>query len=413
MITLCPYQKRAVEWLCQRPRGIIQIPAGGGKTLVAAAALNQSLGNLLFIRKVAWIAPTTETRDQAKSAIASFPDLKKHAIRVECVSQSLDLGEIDLIVVDECKHAPAPMWRQIIEKAHCRFGLDATPFTEDPERNKVLLEMFDNQVFKVEREEVKRLVQAQVRLVQASSEVKEKIDWKIDQEYQNRCRFMLRTLGRKRFKRLPWRRIPEVRKKLEEKRVSISGLITQTPRIELIDSMLKEIGARFEVYRHCAWFACSQIGIMQNKARNAAVVSLATKHQFDQTLILVNQVEHGEELAKQIPGSQLAHSKLGRKKRAEVMQAVRSGECHCLIATSLADEGLDLPCLNVLILVSGGRSKIKAEQRTGRVLRSFAGKEQGIVYDFIDSQHPVMASQSRKRVSLYKSLGYSIEQAEL
>jgi superfamily II DNA or RNA helicase len=60
-------------------------------------------------------------------------------------------------------------------------------------------------------------------------------------------------------------------------------------------------------------------------------------------------------------------------------------------------------------MVSGGRSKIKAEQRTGRVLRAFAGKEQGLIYDFVDSQHPVMQNQSRKRVALYKSLGYQVE----
>lgn len=80
-----------------------------------------------------------------------------------------------------------------------------------------------------------------------------------------------------------------------------------------------------------------------------------------------------------------------------------------VIAASLADEGLDLPMANVLILVSGGRSSAKIEQRTGRVLRQWVGKEGSLIYDFEDHQHPMMRRHAMARQRLYWKLGYTIE----
>lgn len=80
-----------------------------------------------------------------------------------------------------------------------------------------------------------------------------------------------------------------------------------------------------------------------------------------------------------------------------------------MIATSLADEGLDVPRANILILAGGGRSGARIEQRTGRVLRTFHGKSRGVIYDFFDTQHYYLLAQSKRREKLYQSLNYHIE----
>ena len=64
---------------------------------------------------------------------------------------------------------------------------------------------------------------------------------------------------------------------------------------------------------------------------------------------------------------------------------------------------------NVLILASGGRSSAKTEQRTGRVLRAFAGKSHGIIYDFLDKPSTMMSNHAKKRLATYRALGYSIQ----
>lgn len=68
--------------------------------------------------------------------------------------------------------------------------------------------------------------------------------------------------------------------------------------------------------------------------------------------------------------------------------------------TSLADEGLDIPCLECLILAGSGKSIVKTIQRIGRVIRKYEGKKRAVVYDFIDSS-PILHSHSLKRKRLY------------
>ena len=113
-------------------------------------------------------------------------------------------------------------------------------------------------------------------------------------------------------------------------------------------------------------------------------------------------------MSERIPGSKLCYSKMGRKERSCVLADFKSGEIKCIVATSLLDEGADLPIARVLIMVSGGRSNAKTEQRTGRVLRLYQGKDHGIIYDFHDRQHSTMRNHSLKRMDTYRRLGYEI-----
>lgn len=141
--------------------------------------------------------------------------------------------------------------------------------------------------------------------------------------------------------------------------------------------------------------------------RNCRILSLANEAPGS-VLVLVSTIEHGEQLAAEIDGAVLVHAKLGKKKRAAAIEGFRSGEIRCLIATSLADEGLDVPRASVLILASGGRSAGKIEQRAGRVLRPHEGKEFGLVHDFTDRGSVMGAAQARAREKTYRSLGYAV-----
>jgi superfamily II DNA or RNA helicase len=360
--TLEPYQARAVEWLTQQQKAILKIPAGGGKTIVAAAALD-ALTKTRGITRIGWLAPTIETRNQAINALAEYPRLKRADIRASCIHDAVDMRERQILIVDECKHATAPSWKRIVEQCHVRWGLDATPFGDDSERNAELRALFNNNIYTVEREQVNRLVDAKVILLDAFDPgLGERITKEIEKQIDRYSKFSSES--------------------------------------------------RDELFKKVSWQVCRKMGIKENRQRNAAIIETARQHAFNQVLILVNEIEHGEALAKAIPGARLIHSKLPKKQRRETLEAAKNGDCGCLVATSLADEGLDIPCLNVLILASGGRSKIKAEQRTGRVLRAFGGKGHGLIYDFRDSAQPVMASQARKRIAVYKSLGYQIEQEQ-
>jgi len=57
------------------------------------------------------------------------------------------------------------------------------------------------------------------------------------------------------------------------------------------------------------------------------------------------------------------------EKREQVLSDLKERKKLCLIATSLADEGLDVPTLDAVLLAGGGASSTRVHQRIGRTLR--------------------------------------------
>lgn len=96
------------------------------------------------------------------------------------------------------------------------------------------------------------------------------------------------------------------------------------------------------------------------------------------SLILVSKISHGKVIKSRIPEAQLLTGKDSSKKRNKVIEDMRSGKLKILIATTLADEGLDIPRLDVVHMVGAGASVTRVPQRVGRVVRRFPGKRYGI-----------------------------------
>jgi superfamily II DNA or RNA helicase len=87
------------------------------------------------------------------------------------------------------------------------------------------------------------------------------------------------------------------------------------------------------------------------------------------TLILVQHYAHGEALQKMIPDAPFVTGKMSGNKRKECIQNLRDKKIMCMIATTLADEGLDIPTLDAALLAGGGASSTRVNQRVGRTLR--------------------------------------------
>lgn len=357
------YQERAAVWLSTKSRGIIQIPAGGGKSRVAAMALNIVITKKTRTEKVkiGWMSPTIEARDQGLFAMNQFPAVASQDILCVCAASDADMSDRDILVVDECKHSCSETWFKMVSQCKNRWGLDATPFSEDSEKNEKLLELFGGNILEIPREELKdSLTGAQVIILNSTdSNLESRIDAQANAAINRRKHF--------------WK------------------------------------GEEWELAAQCKWQACMDIGIVGNVARNDAIVCTAIQHSNNHVLILVNKIEHGEMLQNQIPGSHLCFSKMGRKLRSETLAAFKSGEIRCILATSLADEAMDVPIADVLIMACGGRSENKAIQRTGRVLRKYDGKDSAKIFDFCDTFHPMSHNHFKKRLSVYRKLKYNIE----
>jgi len=157
--------------------------------------------------------------------------------------------------------------------------------------------------------------------------------------------------------------------------------------------------------RECE-YAATIDALISNDLRNQDAIGIAKAEMGggQSVLILVAEVAHAQQLEKQIPGSVAVYSKLGAKKRKEAIEGMRDGSLKCMIATSLADEGLDVPRISVIIKLGVGRSARLAEQRTGRAMRPFEGKVKGVIYDYAD-RGATMAHWSAARVTWLATVG--------
>jgi hypothetical protein len=124
--------------------------------------------------------------------------------------------------------------------------------------------------------------------------------------------------------------------------------------------------------------------IVENDDLNQLVAKLTIRmRQFNiPTLVLVQQYNHGEALKKYIPDATFIKGNMPRKKRREAIEAMRDGSLPCAIATTLADEGLDVERLGCVAVAGGGKSITRVYQRVGRALRKFDGKERAIIFLF-------------------------------
>jgi superfamily II DNA or RNA helicase len=96
------------------------------------------------------------------------------------------------------------------------------------------------------------------------------------------------------------------------------------------------------------------------------------------SLILVSKITHGKIIKSKIPGAKLLTGKDSSKKRNQVISDMKTGKLKILIATTLADEGLDIPKLDVVHMMGAGASVTRVPQRIGRVVRKYPEKKYGI-----------------------------------
>ncbi len=150
---------------------------------------------------------------------------------------------------------------------------------------------------------------------------------------------------------------------------------------------------------------------MKNAYRNELIVDVIMQNAAGNfCLVLSERIEHLLAI-EEILNSKLPHARkavitgqLGKRKRQEIMEAAIQGKIDILLATQLAREGLDIPHLNRLFLVTPKRARGAVQQEIGRIMRPCAGKVDAVVFDFVDDCG-MMVSQFRERKKVYRELG--------
>ncbi len=110
-----------------------------------------------------------------------------------------------------------------------------------------------------------------------------------------------------------------------------------------------------------------------NNGKNLIIFS----HYRDTTMRIVKELEKFEEVkVERFVGqaSKKDDEGLSQKKQKEIIERFRLGEFNVLVATSVAEEGLDIPEVDMVILFEPVPSEIRSIQRRGRTARRKSGE---------------------------------------
>ncbi len=159
--------------------------------------------------------------------------------------------------------------------------------------------------------------------------------------------------------------------------------------------------------------------LAESEDRNRLIVECITADRDKPALILSDRLGHLETLMSMLPEdmredavmvSGKMTTKKGKAEREQAIADMRSGAKKYLFATySLAKEGLDVPRLERLYMATPQKDYAVITQAIGRIARTSKGKADPVVYDFVDDiQYLVKAY--KKRCATYRKNGcYFVE----
>lgn len=170
------------------------------------------------------------------------------------------------------------------------------------------------------------------------------------------------------------------------------------------------------------WNLVYKTGIVNNGVRNALITSLANScHNGDfKTLVFVGHKVHGHKLSKMtaeyfgnecifVQGSSLVtiYSPSGTVKNQkwnidDVADYVNGNKQVTVYTTTVLDEGIDIPIINVLIMATGMKKYRRSVQRSGRGMRPKDGENKVYIFDFHDNNHYFLKNQSDYRLWTYQ-----------
>jgi superfamily II DNA or RNA helicase len=147
--------------------------------------------------------------------------------------------------------------------------------------------------------------------------------------------------------------------------------------------------------------------VASDGARNRLIVDAVTREARagHVCLVLSGRIDHCERLAEGIAAGGVSAAVLTgevkRERRKVLLDEARAGKLSVLVATSLADEGLDLPRLSRVFLAYPGRARGRTVQRLGRLMRPHADKQDAALFDFVDRKVPILRRHHLERRKLY------------
>lgn len=365
-VPLYDYQEEALAALLINHYGILQSPAGSGKTQIGIA-LAFALGV-----KTLWLTHTKDLLNQSKARAAQYMDESRLGTITEGV---VDIGEVmtfatiqtmcrvdleqykdvwDCIIVDECHRvsgtpSSVTQFSKVLNalRARHKYGLSATVHRSDG-------------------------------LIRATYSMLGQVVWTVPDE-------------------------------AVASRVMTVSVLPKGTGVRLNPVFLNTDGT--------VNYAKMISYLTEYEERNQLIVGDLVENREHFNLILSERVDHLRYLYSQLPPALQAQAAVidgkmtSKKLKAEREQAIedmRQGTKRYLFATySLAKEGLDIPRLDRLFMTTPQKDYAVIVQSVGRIARTFDGKGEPIAYDYVDYIKSLQKS-FKTRCTHYRKCGCKI-----
>lgn len=165
----------------------------------------------------------------------------------------------------------------------------------------------------------------------------------------------------------------------------------------------------YEYYLKKQWQDVKSNYVIENEVRNNLIMRNVLKllDMGRKPLILFREKKHGKILEQMLPSDlryRRVTGEIGNDERDTIRDDFKAGNVDLILASTVYDQGVDLPGLDALVLASGGKSTAKALQRIGRVIRGNpnGNKKDALVVETFD-QANFVRSHSVIRYKAYKT----------
>ncbi len=367
------YQQEALEsWRRNNYRGIIALPTGTGKTIIAIAAiaeLNEKTLIVTFTKEQMfhWAEKILNFTDIPQSMIGYYYGSEKRIAPITLTTYQSAFRYVSslspyfsFLIIDEVHHLPADKFRYIAENmfAKKRLGLSATVIREDG-RHVDLFPLMGGIVYSKSVSELAEkgyIAPFTIKTIRVSLTREEKEKYKqLLEKYKKLSR------GR------------EFQTLLEDaKRGDVTALEAIKTRAEL-RSLVHNAKEKIEALK----------AIVSRELENNSKIIVFTQY-----------IEQAEKLA-EILNTVYITGELDEDIRRRRLEMFKNNMVKILVLTTVGDEGIDIPDANVGIIFAGTGSRRQFIQRLGRLLRPLPGKEARL-YEII-VKGTFEEAESRKR----------------
>lgn len=357
-----PYQREALEaWQRNMGRGVVVLPTGAGKSLVAVMAIASKRRSALVV------APTLDLVRQwydllrlsfaAPVAIIGGGEYGVEPLTVTTYDSAYlhmeHLGNrFGLVVFDECHHLPSEAYT--IAAWAClspfRLGLSATPERQDG-RHALLDELIGKVVYR------KDIVEMTGRYL-ADYDVETVVVDLSDEEKQAYAEAravytdFLRQHGIKMSEPDGWTQFIIRSSRGAEGRAAMDAYLAQ---------------------KRLAFGAPSKLACLEE---------LLSRHRDDRAILFTQDNATAYEIARRFLVPVITHQTKVRE-RSEILAGLSSGDYGAIVTSKVLNEGVDVPEANVAVVLSGSGSVREHVQRLGRVLRRKADGGRAVLYELV------------------------------